>query len=181
MERLQKESAAACSKTGLHNENRPQREQSCFLLRSIFCVLSFGGGCFAAVPFILCENLRCGRPLFFGTDRFSGSNRPSAAARVQAEQLQALRTAGEDFHALFPGLHTVSYTHLDVYKRQILYQEDDELTIAQYFDFDAQVQAGGRPVSLSMRRDTLTGSFHLSSTSSARQNIHENTAKYRCV
>ena len=64
------------------------------------------------------------------------------------------------------------------WERAILYQEDDELTIAQYFDFDAQVQAGGRPVSLSMRRDTLTGSFHLSSTSSARQNIHENTAKY---
>lgn len=105
MERLQKESAAACSKTGLHNENRPQKEQFRFLLRSIFCVLSFGGGCFAAVPFILCENLRRGRPHFFGTDRFSGSNRPSAAARVQAEQLQALRTAGEDFHAPFPGLH----------------------------------------------------------------------------
>ena len=40
------------------------------------------------------------------------------------------------------------------------------------------MEINGRPVSLSMVRDTLTGSFHLSSTSSARQNIHENTAKY---
>ena len=64
------------------------------------------------------------------------------------------------------------------WERAILYQEKDELFVTQYFNFDASVEINGRPVSLSMVRDTLTGSFHLSSTSSARQNIHENTAKY---
>ena len=69
----------------------------------------------------------------------------------------------------------------DVYKRQergILYQEGSQLYLSQYFDFSASLEVAGQPVRLSMARDTLTGSFHLSSTSSARQNIHENTAKY---
>lgn len=64
------------------------------------------------------------------------------------------------------------------WERDILYQEGDDLYVAQYFDFSAKVQVGDQTVELSMARDTLTGSFHLSSTSSARQNIHENTAKY---
>lgn len=64
------------------------------------------------------------------------------------------------------------------WERDILYQEGDNLYVAQYFDFSAKVQVGNQTVELSMARDTLTGSFHLSSTSSARQNIHENTAKY---
>ncbi len=64
------------------------------------------------------------------------------------------------------------------WERGILYQEESQLYVAQYFDFTAQVQVQEKPVTLSMTRDTLTGSFHLSSTSSARQNIHENTAKY---
>lgn len=64
------------------------------------------------------------------------------------------------------------------WERGILYQEGDNLYVAQYFDFSAKVTVKGQQVALSMTRDTLTGSFHLSSTSSARQNIHENTAKY---
>ena len=64
------------------------------------------------------------------------------------------------------------------WERDILYQKGDNLYVAQYFDFSAKVQVGNQTVELSMARDTLTGSFHLSSTSSARQNIHENTAKY---
>lgn len=64
------------------------------------------------------------------------------------------------------------------WERGILYQEGSQLYLSQYFDFSASLEVAGQPVRLSMARDTLTGSFHLSSTSSARQNIHENTAKY---
>ena len=64
------------------------------------------------------------------------------------------------------------------WERGILYQEGDQLYVAQYFDFSAQVQVGDTPVTLSMCRDTLTGSFHLSSTSSAVQAVNRTAAEY---
>ena len=62
--------------------------------------------------------------------------------------------------------------------RGILYQEADELYLTQYFAFDADLNINDQKVKLSMKKDTLTGSFHLSSTSTGKQNIHENTSKY---
>lgn len=60
----------------------------------------------------------------------------------------------------------------------ILYQKDEDIYISQYFDFTAELNLKDEKVKLSMMRDTLTGSFHLSSTSSGKQNIHKNTSKY---
>ena len=64
------------------------------------------------------------------------------------------------------------------WERGILYQEEDQLWIAQYFDFTAQVQVGDVPVTVAMRQDTLTGSFHMSSTSSAVQAVNPTAAAY---
>ena len=60
----------------------------------------------------------------------------------------------------------------------ILYQGDDDIYVSQYFGFTAELDIRDQKVKLSMTRDNLTGSFHLSSTSSGKQNIHENTSKY---
>lgn len=64
------------------------------------------------------------------------------------------------------------------WERGILYQEEDQLWIAQYFDFTAQVQVGDVPVTVAMRQVTLTGSFHMSSTSSAVQAVNPTAAAY---
>lgn len=64
------------------------------------------------------------------------------------------------------------------WERGILYQEDKDVYLAQYFDFHATLQVDGKDVEITMERDTLTGSFHLSSTSSGKQNIHAHTARY---
>jgi DUF1680 family protein len=64
------------------------------------------------------------------------------------------------------------------WERGIIYQEDSDIYITQYFDFAANLDIGGNNVRISMRRDALNGSSHFSSTSSGKQNIHENTAKY---
>ena len=60
----------------------------------------------------------------------------------------------------------------------ILYQKDEDIYLSQYFDFEAELDIKDEKVKLSMARDTLTGSFHISSTSSGKQNIHKNTSKY---
>jgi DUF1680 family protein len=64
------------------------------------------------------------------------------------------------------------------WERGILYQEESDIYITQYFDFAANLDMNGNKVRISMRRDALNGSSHFSSTSSGKQNIHENTAKY---
>lgn len=71
------------------------------------------------------------------------------------------------------------------WERGILYQENNDIYITQYFDFSAELDIDGNKVSVTMERDSLTGSSHFSSDSSGKQNIHENTAKYprhpRCL
>ncbi len=64
------------------------------------------------------------------------------------------------------------------WERGILYQEGRELYLSQYFDFSAELKVDGNRLGISMSRDTLTGSYHLSSTSDGKQNIHEHTSKY---
>lgn len=62
--------------------------------------------------------------------------------------------------------------------RGIFFQEQKDVYLCQYFDADATLEIDGHQVKLELNRDTLTGSFHLSSDSAGRQNIHKNTAKY---
>ena len=53
-----------------------------------------------------------------------------------------------------------------------------ELYVAQYFDSDAKFDINGKTVRLIQRRDPLTGSFHLSSTSNGKQTVNRTAAEY---
>ena len=58
------------------------------------------------------------------------------------------------------------------------YQDGTNLYAAQYFDSTAHFSIGSTNVTLIQKQDSLSGSFHISSTSSAEQAIHENTQRY---
>ncbi len=59
----------------------------------------------------------------------------------------------------------------------LYYQKDEEVYVCQYFDSVAEVTVNGRTVKLEQKEDTLSGSFHLSSTSPARQSISPITSQ----
>ena len=55
--------------------------------------------------------------------------------------------------------------------RSIYYQDGNEIFVCQYFDSSAMFTVDGRQVEIQQKEDHLSGSFHLSSTSPARQSI----------
>lgn len=79
-----------------------------------------------------------------------------------------------DFFCCHGTLVQANATHA----RYIAYQSENALYLCQYFDAVIQAELGGVPVTLTCKQDPLTGSFHMSSTSSGRQTIHENASKY---
>lgn len=62
--------------------------------------------------------------------------------------------------------------------RGIYHQHQNTLYICQYLDSQMWTEVNGVPVSLLQKTDPLTGSRHLSSDSSARQSVLEDTRKY---
>ncbi len=62
--------------------------------------------------------------------------------------------------------------------RYMYYQADLDLYVTMYFDSDASFTVGGKNVTIKQRRDPLTGSFHLSSTSSGKQLVNRAAAQY---
>lgn len=59
--------------------------------------------------------------------------------------------------------------------RNILYQDGADLYLGQYIDSQARLNIGGQQVVLTQKRDTLAGSFHISSDSTGRQSICDTT------
>ncbi len=59
----------------------------------------------------------------------------------------------------------------------LYYQEEDHLYVCQYFNSAVQLETGGQTVRIEQKEDTLSGSFHLSSTSPARQSISPITSQ----
>jgi len=64
------------------------------------------------------------------------------------------------------------------FNRYMYYQDDKDIYVNQYWDSDAYIDINGTNVTLSQRRDPLTGSFHLSSTSSGKHTINRTAAEY---
>lgn len=64
------------------------------------------------------------------------------------------------------------------FNRGIYYQDGNKIYVAQYFDSKAQFTVGEVPVTLLQKNDPLTGSSHLSSDSSAKQSVLEDTRKW---
>ncbi len=62
--------------------------------------------------------------------------------------------------------------------RYMYYQEESDIYVTMYFDSDASFAVGGQNVKIRQRRDPLTGSFHLSSTSSGKQSVNRTAAQY---
>lgn len=62
--------------------------------------------------------------------------------------------------------------------RYMYYQDNNELYVNMYFDSDASFEVNGQTVKLLQRRDPLTGSFHLSSTSNGKQTVNRTAAEY---
>lgn len=60
----------------------------------------------------------------------------------------------------------------------LYYQEEDQIYVCQYFDSRARFVLGGQTICIEQKEDTLSGSFHLSSTSPARQSISSVTSEY---
>ncbi len=59
--------------------------------------------------------------------------------------------------------------------RNILYQDGTDLYLGQYINSQAQLIISGQQVMLTQKRDTLAGSFHISSDSTGRQRICDAT------
>ena len=64
------------------------------------------------------------------------------------------------------------------FNRYIYYLDENTLYINQFFDSQVQLTVKNKSVTLTQTRDTLSGSFHNSSTSSGLQSITENTSRY---
>ena len=62
--------------------------------------------------------------------------------------------------------------------RGLYYQDGDNVYVCQYFNSEAKISAGGKEVRILQQRDTLAGSFHLGSSSNAKQSISKVTAEY---
>ena len=58
------------------------------------------------------------------------------------------------------------------------YQDENDIYVNLYFDSDASFKVNGNNVKLMQRRDPLTGSFHLSSTSNGKQTVNRTAAEY---
>lgn len=55
--------------------------------------------------------------------------------------------------------------------RGLYYQDDEGVYLCQYFDSEVRFRVQGKPVTLLQRRDRLTGSFHMGSTSTGKQGV----------
>lgn len=64
------------------------------------------------------------------------------------------------------------------FNRELYHQAGSTVYISQYFDSEAEFTVDGVRVSLLQKHDPLTGSSHLSSDSSARQSVLEDTRKW---
>lgn len=64
------------------------------------------------------------------------------------------------------------------FNRGIYHQSGRTIYVSQYFDSEAAFDVEGTSVTLLQKRDPLTGSSHLSSDSSARQSVLEDTRKW---
>ncbi len=64
------------------------------------------------------------------------------------------------------------------FNRGIYHQNGRTIYVSQYFDSKAQFMVGDVPVTLLQKADPLTGSSHLSSDSSAKQSVLEDTRKW---
>ncbi len=64
------------------------------------------------------------------------------------------------------------------FNRYIYYQNHEEFYVNQFFDSEVKFTVEGKQITLTQKKDTLSGSFHNSSTSSGLQSININTAKY---
>ncbi len=64
------------------------------------------------------------------------------------------------------------------HNRYLFYQNGDQIFTGVYADAELTFELNGTPVTLTEKRDTLSGSFHNSSTSSAGQAIKEDTRIY---
>ncbi|MBR4733008.1 MAG: glycoside hydrolase family 127 protein [Lachnospiraceae bacterium] len=64
------------------------------------------------------------------------------------------------------------------HNRYLYYQDGDQIYVGVYAASKATFEVNGTSVTLQQRRDTLSGSFHSSSTSSALQAVGENTHIY---
>ena len=62
--------------------------------------------------------------------------------------------------------------------RYMYYQDKSDIYVNLYFDSDASFTVGGKTVKILQRRDPLTGSFHLSSTSNGKQTVNRTAAEY---
>ncbi|MBE5938593.1 MAG: hypothetical protein E7265_11290 [Lachnospiraceae bacterium] len=60
----------------------------------------------------------------------------------------------------------------------IYYQKDNEVYVNQYHDSEVTLYVNGNKVQIIQRRDPLTGSFHLSSTSNGKQTVNRTAAEY---
>ena len=64
------------------------------------------------------------------------------------------------------------------HNQYLYYQDHTTLYVAQYFDSTAHFMINGTHVTLVQKQDSLSGSFHISSTCSAGQVVCENTRRY---
>jgi DUF1680 family protein len=64
------------------------------------------------------------------------------------------------------------------FNRYIYYQNEDTLYVNQFFDSAVSFSIAGKPITITQKRDTLSGSFHNSSSSSGLQSINANTSRY---
>ena len=62
--------------------------------------------------------------------------------------------------------------------RGIWYQDGEDIYVTQYVDSSAEFELNGQRVVIEQKEDHLSGSFHLSSTSPARQSISHITSDY---
>ncbi len=62
--------------------------------------------------------------------------------------------------------------------RYMYYQDSSDIYVNLYWDSDAEFSIGDANVKLLQRRDPLTGSFHLSSTSHGKQTVNRTAAEY---
>ncbi|MGI6106666.1 MAG: beta-L-arabinofuranosidase domain-containing protein [Lachnospiraceae bacterium] len=65
------------------------------------------------------------------------------------------------------------------WNRHVYYLDGSDVYVCQYFDSEADFASDGLPVRITQREDTLTGSFHLSSTSPERQSISAVTSEVK--
>lgn len=62
--------------------------------------------------------------------------------------------------------------------RYMYYQEDNNLYVNMYFDSTASFDVNGQSVKLVQKRDHLSGSFHMSSTSNKQHTVNRTAAEY---